>query len=139
MKNVILTILLQTINKMKLITILLLYSSLTFGQKIVYYNNGYEGIERFGNWKDSTLIYSNHKAKPTIRLEVCDTIIKRYIYKKPLPSKLVLKIKKATVYGKLVTVKKHNLIHLEFYYEKVVWNDSITEIYVPKVAPKKKK
>jgi hypothetical protein len=43
------------------------------------------------------------------------------------------------VYGKLVTTKKDKLIHLEFYYEKVVWNDSITEIPTPKVAPKKKK
>lgn len=117
----------------------MLYSTLAFGQKVVYYKNGYEGIERFGKWKDSTLIYSNHKARPTIRLEVCDTIIKRYIYNKPLPSKLVLKIKKATVYGDLITTKKNKAIHLEFYYEKVVWNDSITEISIPKVAPKKKK
>jgi hypothetical protein len=124
---------------MKLIAILLLYSSLAFSQKIVYYNYGYEGIERFGNWKDSTLIYSNHRAKPTIRLEVCDTIVKRYLFKKPLPSKLILKIKKATVYGNLVKVKKHKLIHLEFYYEKIVWNDSITEIYIPKVKHKNKK
>jgi hypothetical protein len=115
-----------------------LFTTLAFGQKVVYYNYGYEGIERFGNWKDSTLIYSNYKARPTIRLEVCDSIVKRYIYKKQLPSKLVLKIKKATVYGKLVKTKKHKLIHLEFYYEKVVWNDIITEIYVPKVVPKNK-
>jgi hypothetical protein len=123
----------------RFILIFLLFTTLAFGQKVVYYNYGYEGIERFGNWKDSTLIYSNHKARPTIRLEVCDSIVKRYIYKKQLPSKLVLKIKKATVYGKLVKTKKHKLIHLEFYYEKVVWNDSITEIYVPKVVPKNKK
>jgi len=124
---------------MRFIFIFLLFSTLAFGQKVVYYKYGYEGIERFGKWRDSTLIYSNHKAKPTIRLEVCDTIVKRYIYNKQLPTKLVLKIKKATVYGKLVKIKKHNLIHLEFYYEKVVWNDSITEIYVPKVVPKNKK
>ena len=124
---------------MRFSIIFLLFTTLAFGQKVVYYNYGYEGIERFGNWNDSTLIYSNHKAKPTIRLEVCDSIVKRYIYKKPLPSKLVLKIKKATVHGKLIKIKKPNLIHLEFYYEKVVWNDSITEIYVPKVSPKNKK
>ena len=112
---------------------------MTFGQKVEYYKYGYEGIERFGKWNDSTLIYSHHKAKATIRLEVCDTIIKRYIHKKALPNNLVLKTKKAIVYGKLVTVKKDKLIHLEFFYEKVVWNDSITEKPIVKVAIKKKK
>ena len=126
------------LNVIKYLCVCLL-TTMAFGQKVEYYKNGYEGIERFGNWRDSTLIYSNHKAKPTIRFEVCDTIIKRYIYNKSLPSNLVLKIKKATVYGKLVKIKKHKLIHLEFYYKKVVWNDSITEISIPKVAPKKKK
>jgi hypothetical protein len=38
--------------------------------------------------------YSHHKAKPTIRREVCDSVLIRYIKNKPLPSKLVVKIKK---------------------------------------------
>lgn len=124
---------------MKPFLILIFFTTLSFGQKVEYYNYGYEGMERYGKWNDSTLIYSNYKAKPTIRLEVCDSIIKRYLLKKPLPKDLVLRIKNATVFGKFQLTRKDKLIHLEFFYEKVVWNDSITEKPKIKVAPKKKK
>jgi hypothetical protein len=124
---------------MKFLTILILYSSLIFCQKVEHYNYGYEGIERVGKWNDSTLIYSHHKAKPTIRIEVCDSIINRYIKKKPLPNNLVLKIKKAIVFGKLVITKKENLIHLEFFYDKIIWNDSIIEKSITKLVSKNKK
>lgn len=124
---------------MKFLITLIFFTTLSFGQKDKYYNYGYEGMERYGKWKDSTLIYSNYKAKPTIRFEVCDSIIKRYLFKKPLPKDLVLRIKSATVFGKFQLTRKDKLIHLEFYYEKVVWNDSITEKTKIKVAPKKKK
>jgi hypothetical protein len=50
----------------------------------------------------------------------------------------VVKIKKATVYGKFKIKRKDTLIHLEFYYEKVVWKDSIIEKPITKITPKKK-
>jgi len=119
-----------------------LFTTLTFGQKVEYYLHGYDGIEKFGKWKDSTVIYSNYMSKPTIRYIVCDTILKRYIQKKPLPTNLVLNIDKATVYGTFKIRRKDSLVHLEFFYEKVVWKDSIVEkpkLYYAKTIPKKKK
>jgi hypothetical protein len=123
---------------MRVTVLFLLLSTLAFGQKVEYYKYGYEGIEKFGNWNDSTLIYSHHKAKPTIRREVCDSVLIRYIKKKPLPSKLVLKINKATVYGSFKIKRKGSLIHLVFHYEKVVWKDSITEKPIQIIKKKKK-
>ena len=123
---------------MRFTVLFLLLSTLAFGQKVEYYKYGYEGIEKFGEWNDSTLIYSHHNAKPTIRREVCDSVLIRYIKKKPLPSKLVLKINKATVYGSFEIKRKDSLIHLVFHYEKVVWKDSITEKPIQIIKKKKK-
>jgi len=119
-----------------------LFTTLAFGQNVEYYKYGYDGIEKFGKWNDSTIVYSNFKAKATIRYIVCDSILMRYIKRKPLPSNLVLNINKATVYGTFKIKRKDTLVHLEFYYEKVVWKDSITEkpkLYYAKTIPKKKK
>lgn len=115
-----------------------LLTTMVFGQKVEYYKYGYEGIEKFGKWNDSTVIYSHHKAKPTIRREVCDSVLIRYIKNKPLPSKLVVKIKKATVYGTFKINRKDSLVHLEFYYEKIVWKDSIVEKPIQIIKKKKK-
>jgi hypothetical protein len=122
---------------MKLTILFLLLSTLAFGQKVEYYQRGYEGIEGMGKVGDSTLIYSNHKAKGTIRIEVCDTIVRRYLKKKIPSNKLVLNIKKAKVTGTLKVIRKDKLILLDFYYDMVEWKDSIIE--KPKLIIKKKK
>jgi hypothetical protein len=119
---------------MKLTIIFLLLSTLAFGQTVEYYERGYEGIVGTGKIVDSTLIFSNHKAKGTIRIEVCDTIVRRYLNKKMSTKKLVLNISKAKVTGTLVVTRKNKLIALDFYYEMVEWKDSIIE--KPKEKPK---
>ena len=123
---------------MRFSIIFLLFTTLAFGQKVVYYNYGYEGIEGMGKVGDSTLVYSNHKAKGTIRHEVCDTIVRRYLNKKIPNKKLVFNINKAKVTGKFKVTRKNKLILLDFYYEMVEWKDSITEKVVP-ITKKKKK
>jgi hypothetical protein len=122
----------------RFIIIFLLFSTLAFGQKTETYTRGYEGIEGMGKVGDSTLIYSNHKAKGTIRHEVCDTIVRRYLNKKIPSKKLVLNIKKAKVTGTLKVIRKDKLILLDFHYEMVEWKDSITEKVVPIIKNKKK-
>jgi hypothetical protein len=123
---------------MRFTILFLLLSTLAFGQKVEYYERGYEGIVGMGKVKDSTLIFSNHKAKGTIRIEVCDTIVRRYLNKK-IPSKqLVLNISKARVTGTLKVTRKGKLIALDFYYEMIEWKDSIIEKPKPIIKTKKK-
>ena len=96
-------------------------------QKIEYYNYGYDGIEKIGRVKDSTLVYSNYKSRPLIRTEVCDSILINY--RKLKSGSLIVKIKSATIFGRLEIIRKHNLISISYYYERVEYVNGLVEIY----------
>lgn len=95
-----------------------------------YYSYGYEGIEKIGKLRDSTVIYSNYHARPLIRMEVSDSILKSYRSLKTGPMKV--KISTCTVTGRLVVTRKHKLVTIDYYYEKVEYLNGITEIYLRK-------
>lgn len=126
---------------MKIIKILLLFIT-TFAysqQKIEYYNYGYDGMESIGNVRgsDSMLIYSNYKSRPLIRREVCDSILKKYKSLKNGP--YVVDIKGVRVFGKLEIDRKHNLVSIKYYYEKVNYSDTLIEIYKKPIVKTYKK
>ncbi len=101
-----------------------------------YYSYGYMGIEKMGQLRDSTVIYSNYYARPLIRMEVADSIINSYSTLKTGPLKV--KISTGTVTGRLVVTRKHKLVAIDYYYEKVEYLNGITEIYLEKKIVKKK-
>lgn len=126
---------------MKIIKIIFLFLT-TFvysQQKVEYYNYGYDGMERVGNVRgsDSMVVYSNYKSRPLIRREVCDSILKKYRSLRNGP--FIVDIKGAKVFGKLEIDRKHNLVSIKYYYEKVNYSDTLIEIYKPPIKKTYKK
>ena len=65
----------------KIITLLFfLITTFIYSQRIEYYNYGYDGIEKVKSiiGTDSIVIYSSYNARPFIKDEVCETILKDY-------------------------------------------------------------
>jgi hypothetical protein len=108
-------------------------------QKIEYYNYGYDGMESIGivRGSDSTIIYSNYKSRPLIRSEVCDSILKKYRFLKNGP--YIVNIRGARVFGRLEIDRKHNLVSVKYYYEKVNYGDTLIEIYKQPIKKVKKR
>lgn len=127
---------------MKKISILLLLLITTFvysQKKVEYYNYGYDGMESIGNVRgsDSMLIYSNYKSRPLIRREVCDSVLKNY--KKLKNGTYIVNIKNTKVIGRLEIVRKHNLVSISYYYERVEYSNGLIEIYRKPIKKTKKR
>ena len=128
---------------MKKTSILLLFWFITafvYSQKKVeYYNNGYDGMESVSNVRgsDSMVIYSNYKSRPLIRREVCDTILRNYRKLKNGP--YIVNIKDAKVIGRLEIVRKHNLVSIKYFYERVEYSNGLIEIYRKPIKKTKKR
>ena len=126
---------------MKIIKILLLFiTSFVYSQqRIEYYSYGYDGMESISRVRgsDSMVVYSNYKSRPLIRREVCDTILNNYKKLKNVP--YIVVIKGAKVFGKLQIDRKHNLVSIKYYYEKVNYGDTLIEVYKKPVVKSSKK
>jgi hypothetical protein len=122
--------------KITLTAFILISAFVTSQNKNDYYSYGYMGIEKMGQLRDSTVIYSNYYARPLIRMEVCDSVINSYSTLKTGPLKV--KISTCTVTGRLVVTRKHKLVAIDYYYEKVEYLNGITEIYIEDKKKKKK-
>ena len=126
---------------MKTIKILLLFIT-TFvysQQKVQYYNYGYDGMESINivRGSDSMVVYSNYRSRPLIRREVCDTILKNY--KKLKNGPYTTYIKNVKVTGRLEIDRRHNLVSIKYYYEKINYGDTLIEIYKKPVVKYSKK
>ena len=126
---------------MKIIKILLLFIT-TFvysQQKVQYYNYGYDGMESISRVRgsDSMVVYSNYRSRPLIRREVCDTILKNY--KKLKNGPYTTYIKNVKVTGRLEIDRRHNLVSIKYYYEKINYGDTLIEIYKKPVVKSTKK
>jgi len=113
---------------MRALLFALLFTSLCSAQKVHYYKYGYEGIELIGKINDSTIIYSHHLAKPTIRIEVADSIIHRYAKTRKIKGNLVVCTSTAKVFGILTVTRTNKLVTLLFTYEKIIWNTGMVEM-----------
>ena len=126
---------------MKKISLLfLLITTFVYSQKKVeYYNYGYDGMESIGNVRgsDSMLIYSNYKSRPLIRREVCDSVLKNY--KKLKNGTYIVNIKNTKVVGKIEIIRKHNLVSISYYYERVEYANGLVEIYKKPIKKTKKR
>ena len=126
---------------MKTIKILLLFIT-TFvysQQKVQSYNYGYDGMESINivRGSDSMVVYSNYRSRPLIRREVCDTILKNY--KKLKNGPYTTYIKNVKVTGRLEIDRRHNLVSIKYYYEKINYGDTLIEIYKKPVVKYSKK
>ena len=126
---------------MKKISLLfLLITTFVYSQKKVeYYNNGYDGMESVSRVRgsDSMVVYSNYKSRPLIRREVCDSVLKNY--KKLKNGTYIVNIKNTKVIGRLEIVRKHNLVSISYYYERVEYSNGLIEIYRKPIKKTKKR
>jgi hypothetical protein len=108
-------------------------------QKVEYYNYGYDGMEAISRVRgsDSMVVYSNYKSRPLIRREVCDTILKNY--KKLKNGSYIVNIKNIKVTGRLEIDRRHNLVSIRYYYERVNYGDTLIEVYKKPVVKSSKK
>ena len=128
---------------MKKTSILLLFWFITAfvysQQKVEYYNYGYDGIESISNVRgsDSMVVYSNYKSRPLIRTEVCDSVLRNY--RKLKNGTYIVNIKNAKVIGRLEIVRKHNLVSINYYYDRVEYSNGLIEIYKKPIKKTKKR
>ena len=127
---------------MKKTSILLFLFITTFvysQKKVEYYNHGYDGMESISNVRgsDSMVVYSNYKSRPLIRREVCDTVLRNYRKLKNGP--YIVNIKDAKVIGRLEIVRKHNLVSIKYFYERVEYSNGLIEIYRKPIKKTKKR
>lgn len=108
-------------------------------QKVEYYNYGYDGIESISNVRgsDSMVVYSNYKSRPLIRTEVCDSVLRNY--RKLKNGTYIVNIKNAKVIGRLEIVRKHNLVSINYYYDRVEYSNGLIEIYKKPIKKTKKR
>lgn len=94
------------------------------------YAYGHNGIELIAKNKTKTIIISTFNSKPTIKEDIAQKVFERYLNDN-LSTRETIQIEtdtaKVTGYCKIQT--KNNLTALDFYYEKVIWDNGHTEIY----------
>lgn len=108
---------------MRKIILFLLISASCYSQKVEYYKYGYEGIELFGKVKDTTVIYTQHKAKGTIRTDVAKKVVNLYLDKKLKDGSLIIELPTSIVTGRIKIERKGKLIVINYFYEMVEWCD----------------
>lgn len=117
----------------KLILFSLLISFTGFGQiknKISTYKFGQNGMELVAKTKNETIIISTFNSKMTIRRDIADKLFQLYRENKLETNKEFLVVGEiANVIGKCIIRKKDNLTVVDFYYETVLWDDGLTEVY----------
>jgi len=117
----------------KLILFSLLVSFTGFGQiknKISTYKFGQNGMELVARTKNETIIISTFNSKMTIRRDIADKLFQLYRENKLETDKEFLVVGEiANVIGKCIIRKKDNLTVVDFYYETVLWDDGLTEVY----------
>lgn len=117
----------------KLILFSLLVSFTGFGQiknNISTYKFGQNGMELVAKTKNETIIISTFNSKMTIRRDIADKLFQLYRENKLETNKEFLVVGEiANVIGKCIIRKKDNLTVVDFYYETVLWDDGLTEVY----------
>jgi hypothetical protein len=107
----------------KILLLFLFVSTFCYSQNVEYYKYGYEGIEMFGKVGDTTVIYTQHKAKGTIRTDVAKKIVNLYLDRKLKDGNLVVELPIAIVSGRIKIERKGKLVVINYFYERVEWCD----------------
>ena len=97
------------------------------------YKYGYNGMEYIVTSKKETVIVSTYNSKFDIKDEIAQKVYNYYKDNKDnclrVEDTLTIDGKNAKVTGKYHVTKKGKLIAVEFYYEKIEWNNGLTELY----------
>jgi len=115
----------------KLLLLVIFTTHLSFAQdKVSTYKFGQNGMELIARSPSGTVIISTFNAKMTIRQDIARKIYDLYKdHKISGNTRLTVYGKEAKVMGKCYIKTKNNLTSVEFYYEKVNWNNGLVEVY----------
>ena len=96
------------------------------------YAFGHNGMELIVSKENETVIINNFNAKMTIREDIAQQVLHLY-NERSLASNTDITVigNEAKVKGKIIIEKKNKLTSVSFYYEKVMWNSGLTEVYKP--------
>jgi hypothetical protein len=114
-----------------LLLLVIFTTNLSFAQdKVSTYKFGQNGMELIARSPSGTVIISTFNSKMTIRQDIARKIYDLYKdHKITGNSRLTVYGKEAKVIGKCYIKTKKNLTSVEFYYEKVSWNNGLVEVY----------
>ena len=117
---------------MKNLLLLVIFTThLSFAQdKVSTYKFGQNGMELIARSPSGTVIISTFNAKMTIRQDIAYKLYTLYQQNRIKHNAIVTVLgKEAKVIGKCFIKKKHNLTSIEFYYDKVFWNNGTVEVH----------
>jgi hypothetical protein len=123
---------------MKKIIILLLLITFKFvsaqNKEIATYKYGHNGMELIITSKKETIIISTFNSKLELKQDIAEKVYNYYKENKDNESltnghMLTIDGVDAKVTGKCLVTKKGKLIAVEFFYEKIEWNNGLTELY----------
>lgn len=99
-------------------------------QETSTYAYGHNGIELIAKNKTKTIIISTFNSKPTIKEDIAQKVFERYLNDDLSAQKTIqIETDTAKVSGYCTIRTKNNLTALDFYYEKVIWDNGEIEIY----------
>lgn len=111
--------------------LILMTSSLAFSQeKTATYNHGHNGMEYVVSDKKGTTIVSTFNSKMNIKDEVAIKVFS--FYKENTNAAydtITIQSDKAKVTGKIEVKKRGQLTAVNFFYEKVEWENGLVEVY----------
>lgn len=116
----------------KIIFLYLLCTSYAFSQNSgeESYDFGHNGMELIVSKENETVIINNFNAKMTIREDIAQQLLHLYNESSLATNTNITVIgNEAKVHGKIIIEKKNKLTSVSFYYEKVMWNSGLTEVY----------
>jgi hypothetical protein len=117
--------------KTSITTLFITISSLSFSQeKTSDYKYGHNGMEYVVSDKKGTTIVSTFNSKMNIKDEIAIKVFSYYKENgKPFSDTITIQGGNAKVTGKIQINQKGKLTAVNFFYEKVEWNNGLIELY----------
>lgn len=114
-----------------LVSLFAMYLTQAQAKKIEYYANGQNGIELISKSKFGlTVIISTYNAKLKLKEEVAKLFYERYQKNNNINDSVIkIKTKEALVIGKCKISKKAKVSNVDFYYQRIEWNNGLIEEY----------
>lgn len=117
----------------KLFFLVLFASQLLFSQEnhpTTTYKNGHNGMELIVAFKKYTVVISTFNSKPNLKEDIAQKVYDLYKENKFKTGEIIcIKGSDAKVTGKCFVTQKGDLISVNFYYDKIEWNNGSIEIH----------
>jgi hypothetical protein len=121
----------------KLIFLALFASQIVFCQEnhpTTTYKNGHNGMELIVAFKKHTVVVSTFNSKPNLKEDIAQKVYDLFKENKfKTGESICVDGAEAKVTGKCFITKKGDLISVNFYYDKIEWNNGTIEIHEERI------